>query len=132
MFYYAGLSDEMIKNIDSIRFVIGRCGAVLIQWFWRRGRFFVLFTGKSKQQNATTTDANSTLLMRRHRIDRTSFSGMSPDGRLVEAIELPNHPLYVGLLAHPGLSLVRHAASCCLAFMKKAIEQKDIRCSVTK
>lgn len=29
------------------------------------------------------------------------FSGMSPDGRLVEAIELPNHPFFVGVQFHP-------------------------------
>lgn len=29
------------------------------------------------------------------------FSGMSPDGRLVEFIELPEHPFFVGTQAHP-------------------------------
>src|SRR4051812_40979792 len=29
------------------------------------------------------------------------FSGTSPDGRLVEAIELPNHPWFVGVQCHP-------------------------------
>ena len=29
------------------------------------------------------------------------FSGISPDGRLVEAIELPNHPFFVGVQFHP-------------------------------
>ena len=29
------------------------------------------------------------------------FSGMSPDGTLVEYIELPNHPFFVGTQAHP-------------------------------
>ena len=28
-------------------------------------------------------------------------SGMSPDGRLVEFIELPGHPFWVGTQAHP-------------------------------
>jgi CTP synthase len=28
-------------------------------------------------------------------------SGMSPDGRLVEFIELPGHPYWVGTQAHP-------------------------------
>ncbi len=31
------------------------------------------------------------------------FSGMSPDGKLVEFIELPNHPYFVGTQAHPEL-----------------------------
>ena len=29
------------------------------------------------------------------------LSGMSPDGKLVEYIELPNHPYFVGTQAHP-------------------------------
>ena len=29
------------------------------------------------------------------------FSGLSPDGRLVEAVELPNHPFFVGVQYHP-------------------------------
>jgi len=29
------------------------------------------------------------------------FSGLSPDGKLVEAIELPNHPFFVGTQFHP-------------------------------
>jgi len=32
-----------------------------------------------------------------------SFSGMSPDGRLPEIIELPNHPWFVGVQYHPEL-----------------------------
>ena len=29
------------------------------------------------------------------------FSGTSPDNRLVEAVELPNHPFYIGVQFHP-------------------------------
>lgn len=29
------------------------------------------------------------------------FSGLSPDGRLVEAMELPGHPFYIGVQYHP-------------------------------
>ena len=29
------------------------------------------------------------------------FSGTSPDGSLVEVIELPNHPWFVGVQSHP-------------------------------
>ena len=29
------------------------------------------------------------------------ISGVSPDGRLVEAVEVPNHPFYVGVQFHP-------------------------------
>jgi CTP synthase len=29
------------------------------------------------------------------------FSGLSPDGKLVEAIELPDHPFFIGTQFHP-------------------------------
>jgi CTP synthase len=29
------------------------------------------------------------------------FSGLSPDGLLVEAVELPGHPWFVGVQYHP-------------------------------
>jgi len=29
------------------------------------------------------------------------FSGLSPDGKLVEMLELPSHPWFVGTQAHP-------------------------------
>lgn len=29
------------------------------------------------------------------------ISGVSPDGQLVEAIELPNHPFFIGTQFHP-------------------------------
>ena len=29
------------------------------------------------------------------------FAGLSPDGRLVEAVELPGHPFYIGVQYHP-------------------------------
>ena len=39
----------------------------------------------------------------RQRFDESEFvcSGESPDGRLVEFIELPSHPFWVGTQAHP-------------------------------
>jgi len=32
-----------------------------------------------------------------------TFSGMSPDGRLPEIVELNNHPWYIGVQFHPEL-----------------------------
>lgn len=32
-----------------------------------------------------------------------SLSGLSPDGRIVEIIELPNHPFFIATQAHPEL-----------------------------
>ncbi len=39
----------------------------------------------------------------RHRLEEAGLacSGTSPDGRLVEFIELPGHPFWVGTQAHP-------------------------------
>ncbi len=37
------------------------------------------------------------------------FSGMSPDGRLPEIIELPGHPWFVGVQFHPELTLAADA-----------------------
>ena len=31
------------------------------------------------------------------------ISGLSPDGRIVEMIEIPNHPFYLATQAHPEL-----------------------------
>jgi CTP synthase len=31
------------------------------------------------------------------------YSGMSPDGRLPEIVELPDHPWYIGVQFHPEL-----------------------------
>ena len=31
------------------------------------------------------------------------LSGISPDGRIVEMVELPDHPFFIGTQAHPEL-----------------------------
>ena len=38
------------------------------------------------------------------------ISGLSPDGRLVEAVELPGHPFYVGVQFHPEFKSRPNAA----------------------
>jgi CTP synthase len=53
------------------------------------------------------------------------FSGMSPDGRLVEAVEWPDHPFFIGTIAHPEFkSRPTRAHPLFLAFLGKAIEHK--------
>ena len=53
------------------------------------------------------------------------FSGLSPDGRLVEAMELPTHPFYVGVQYHPEFkSRPNKAHPLFRAFLKAAIEKK--------
>ena len=55
---------------------------------------------KQSSPNVTVTDTNS---IKMDKFDDSDFvcSGESPDGRLVEFIELPTHPFWVGTQAHP-------------------------------
>ena len=54
------------------------------------------------------------------------FGGTSPDGRLVEAIELPDHPFYVAVQYHPEFkSRPNKAHPIFRAFIAASIENKD-------
>jgi CTP synthase len=56
------------------------------------------------------------------------FSGTSPDGRLVEMIELPNHPYFVGCQFHPEFKsrpLAPHPLF--VSFVRAAIEHQLAR-----
>jgi CTP synthase len=51
------------------------------------------------------------------------ISGLSPDGRLVEAVELVDHPFYVGVQFHPEFkSRPQSAHPLFCAFVKAALE----------
>ncbi len=53
------------------------------------------------------------------------YSGMSPDGRLVEAVEWPGHPFFVGTLYHPEFkSRPTRPHPLFLALIEKAIARK--------
>ena len=55
------------------------------------------------------------------------FSGMSPDGRLPEMIELPEHPWFVGVQFHPELKsrpMAPHPLFA--AFIRAAVEQSRL------
>ena len=55
-------------------------------------------------------------------------SGLSPDGRLVEFIELTNHPFWVGTQAHPEFkSRPDRPHPLFAAFVKAARERADGR-----
>jgi CTP synthase len=55
------------------------------------------------------------------------FSGMSPDGRLPEIVELPSHPWFVGVQFHPELrSRPFEPHPLFAAFVKAAIEQSRL------
>lgn len=56
------------------------------------------------------------------------FSGTSPDGRLVEVVELPDHPFFVASQFHPEfLSRPTHAHPIFRGFVAAAKQQKDKR-----
>ena len=56
------------------------------------------------------------------------ISGQSPDGHIVEMIELPDHPFYVGIQAHPEFkSRPNHAHPLFAGFVESAEEQGVLR-----
>jgi CTP synthase len=55
------------------------------------------------------------------------FSGMSPDGRLPEIVEIPDHPWFVGVQYHPELkSKPFNAHPLFVSFIKAAITQSRL------
>jgi CTP synthase len=55
-----------------------------------------------------------------------SFSGTSPDGKLVEAIELPNHPWFVAVQCHPEFkSKPTQAHPLFRGFVKASLERRE-------
>ncbi len=56
------------------------------------------------------------------------FSGLSPDGSLVEAMELRDHPFYVGVQYHPEFkSRPNRAHPLFRAFLRAALDYQDRR-----
>jgi CTP synthase len=54
------------------------------------------------------------------------FSGLSPDGKLVEAVELPNHPWFVAVQCHPEFrSKPTQAHPLFRGFVKAALERRE-------
>ncbi len=54
------------------------------------------------------------------------FSGISPDGRLVEFIELKNHPYFIATQAHPELkSSLLNPAPLFMGLVEAAIKKKE-------
>ena len=54
------------------------------------------------------------------------FSGQSPDGTLVEAMEIPGHPFYLGVQYHPEFkSRPNRAHPIFREFVKAALEVKE-------
>jgi CTP synthase len=57
-----------------------------------------------------------------------AFSGTSPDGQLVEALELPNHPWFVAVQCHPEFkSKPTRAHPLFRGFVKASLERREAR-----
>ena len=57
-----------------------------------------------------------------------SFSGTSPDGKLVEVIELPDHPWFVAVQCHPEFkSKPTQAHPLFRSFVKAALERREAK-----
>ncbi len=55
------------------------------------------------------------------------FSGVSPDGRLPEIVEIPEHPWYIGVQFHPELKSKPFAPHPLFAdFVRAALEQSRL------
>ncbi len=56
------------------------------------------------------------------------FSGMSPDGKLTEIIEIKNHPFFIGVQFHPELKSKPFAAHpLFVSFIESAIKNKNAK-----
>ena len=61
------------------------------------------------------------------------LAGLSPDGRLVEIVELPGHPWFVGVQFHPELkSRPNKAHPLFRAFIAAAKENRSCKCPVCR
>jgi CTP synthase len=56
------------------------------------------------------------------------FSGTSPDGKLVEAVELPGHPWYVAVQCHPEFrSKPTQAHPLFRSFVKASLDRREAK-----
>lgn len=79
-----------------------RCGSARIPASSARERRWRAATAEQKSANGTGIATNSTThTARRCRKRGLSSGGCSPDGRLVETVELADRPFYVGVQFHP-------------------------------
>ena len=60
--------------------------------------------------------------------EQVVFSGLSPDGRLVEAMEIPAHPFYIGVQYHPEFkSRPNRAHPIFREFIRAALEKRGVK-----
>lgn len=102
IFYYASLSDADKENIKEIP---------LTEQPMRLGAYPMIIKKDSKLAKIYKTKETSERHHHRRELNLAwqspllqaglVFSGTSPDGKLIEAVEYPDHPFYIGLISHP-------------------------------
>lgn len=102
VFYYAGITAEEWKRLDEIPFPEQpmRSGAYPMQIVEGSRLHEVYGTREASERHHHRRELNPayhTPLLQAGLV----FSGISPDGHLVEAVEWPDHPFFIALIAHP-------------------------------
>ncbi|MBM6829016.1 CTP synthase [Anaerotignum lactatifermentans] len=137
----AGLADANSGEFDElcahkvIDFIPGQSKEVEMGGTLRLGAYPCLIQKGSMMEKCYGTDR----IMERHR-HRYEFnpeyrqclteaglclSGLSPDGRLVETVELPEHPFYIGVQFHPEFkSRPNRPHPLFAGFIEAALKQK--------
>ena len=126
IFYYGGLTEEMKKEEASLPF----CERPM-----RRGAHPMVIEDDSLLKEIYGLSEVSERHHHRREFNPAysgvlaatglRFSGLSPDGQYVEAVEWPDHPFFVGTIFHPEFkSRPIRPHPLFLSFVKKAIEHK--------
>lgn len=102
IFYYAGLSDEQAESLSEIPLPDQpmRLGAypMVIQ---ENTKLYEIY--KSTEASERHHHRREFNLAWQGPLLQTGlvFSAISPDGKWIEAVELPEHPFYIGMISHP-------------------------------
>ncbi|NLA96131.1 MAG: CTP synthase [Clostridiaceae bacterium] len=126
VFYYAGLTDAAASGVDRIPFCErpmrkGACPMVIEEDSLLAVVYGSHETSERHHHRREFNPAYSGVLASAG----LRYAGMSPDGRLVEAIELPSHPFFVGTIYHPEFkSRPTKPHPLFLALIEKAIAYK--------
>ena len=103
----------------------------------RLGAYDAVLTDGSRARDIYGTAAISERHRHRYEVDITfrerlegcglRFSGLSPDGRLPEIVEIPEHPWYIGVQFHPELKSKPFAPHPLFSdFVRAAVEQSRL------
>ncbi len=102
IFYYAALTEEEKNHLEEISLTNRpiRLGAYPMK-IAKDSRLFKIYkTEQASERHHHRREFNLTWqgpLLEAGLV----FSGTSPDGSLIEAVEYPDHPFYIGLISHP-------------------------------